>query len=94
MCGWSNWAFLCEGRYDIALAILMGITIATVLVLALMSYIKRRSVRTANDEAAFLKLRELYERGEIDADQLLNRCGKLPKGQTLEGLEGIWKANR
>jgi len=94
MCGWSDWAFLCEGRYDIALAILMGVAIVTVLSLALMSYLKRRSVRTANDEAEFIRLRESYERGEIDADQLLKRCGGLPRDQTVGGLEGIWKANR
>jgi hypothetical protein len=94
MCDWSDWTFLCEGRYDIALAILMGVAILTVLFLVLMSYVKRRSVHTANDEAEFIKLKQLYERGEINADQLLNRCGTLPKGQSLEGLEGIWKASR
>ncbi|HEX7641605.1 MAG TPA: hypothetical protein VF472_05265 [Burkholderiaceae bacterium] len=24
MCDWSNWQFICEGRYDILLAILTG----------------------------------------------------------------------
>ena len=94
MCDWSNWEFLCEGRYDIALAILMGVAIVTVLLLTLMSYLKRRSERTANDETAFIKLRESFERGEIDADQLLIRCGKLPSRQSQKSLEGIWKANR
>ena len=27
MCDWSNWQFICEGRYDILLAILTGVAL-------------------------------------------------------------------
>jgi|GEM_PF-6690935 hypothetical protein len=47
MCDWSNWRFICEGRYDILLAILTGIALFAAVVMMLRSYYgKRDGVRS------------------------------------------------
>ena len=38
MCDWSNWQFICEGRYDILLAALMGLALLCAVTLILLVF--------------------------------------------------------
>ncbi len=38
MCHWSNWQFICEGRYDILLALLIGAALLGALMLIVLTF--------------------------------------------------------
>lgn len=42
MCDWSNWQFICEGRYDILLAILTGFALFCSVTMMLISVFGNR----------------------------------------------------
>ncbi|HEY8025760.1 MAG TPA: hypothetical protein VIF60_14420 [Burkholderiaceae bacterium] len=94
MCNWSNWSFLCDGRYDIALAILIGAAFLVALFFMFMSYRKKRSEIALSDDLAIVNLRELYEQGDLDADQFLNRCEGLAQRHATPGPKDLGKASQ
>jgi hypothetical protein len=41
MCGWSKWSWICQGHYEIALAILLAIAGLAALTLVLVLWLNR-----------------------------------------------------
>jgi hypothetical protein len=50
MCDWSSWQFLCEGRYDILLAVLTGAALLGAVTMMLITFFgNRRRARQRYD---------------------------------------------
>lgn len=91
MCEWSRWEFLCAGRYDIALAVLLGTALLIVGLVMLVSYWKKRGVNSIAADAEFVKLSDRLVHNEISSDEFLDKCNQLHGSKPAADLQGMWK---
>lgn len=70
MCSWSSWSFICDGHFEIVLAILLGIAGALALALALTLY-RHKQHRLTPEDRRILHLMRAYQQGDLDTDQML-----------------------
>ena len=72
MCNWSNWQFICDGRYDILLAVLTGTALLCSVALMLFSYFGAKYCATHPHGRAFRAARAAFLRGDIGDKRFLD----------------------
>jgi hypothetical protein len=73
MCDWSNWQFICEGRYDILLALLAVAALSCSLALMLISFFGARYRVRHQAGRAFLGPRVAFLHGGADTKRPIGR---------------------
>jgi len=81
MCDRSQWRFICEGRYDILLLMLVGTVLVGALALMLFSYAVQQYHARHPQDGFFLVARNAFLHGDIDASRFIGRCGNAPGGE-------------
>lgn len=76
MCDWSNWKWMCEGHYEIALTILLSIACVVALTaMAIIAIGKNRKSDARDRDIGYLQ--EALYRGDISSDEFLRKCNEI-----------------